>query len=106
MEFFFFLDTISIQKKILMGHDRLKRLTLTKSMLKRQTSLVTKKLINLKDKFRNPFNKIKAKPSRLTADQIQIVPSNILIEKSIEHMQNLTLNTNDQYLKLPSLISI
>ena len=51
------LDTIALQKKILAGNDRLKRLTLSRSMIKRQTALITKKVSNLTSKLSNPFAK-------------------------------------------------
>ncbi|CAF1363314.1 unnamed protein product [Adineta ricciae] len=50
-------DTIALQKKILTGNDRLKRLTLSRSLIKRQTALITKKVSNLTSKLSNPFAK-------------------------------------------------
>ncbi|UJR32101.1 hypothetical protein I4U23_019569 [Adineta vaga] len=50
-------NSIALQKKVLVGNDRLKRLTLPRSLIKRQTALLTQKVSNLTNKLINPFAK-------------------------------------------------
>lgn len=93
------IDTISLQKKILVGTDRLKRLALTKSIFKRQTTLISKKVSNLTSKIINPFTKIKQSDRRITIDDIKIT-SNQITNKSAQDneerrtMQPLSLNND------------
>ena len=54
-------DTISLQKKVPLGTDRLKRLDSSTSLFQRQTSLLTKKVTNFATKLVNPFANIKKK---------------------------------------------
>lgn len=57
--FFFFEDSVSLQKKILTGSERLKRLSLTKTFLKRHGNFFRKQVNNLKKKIINPLWKSK-----------------------------------------------
>ena len=54
-----YVDTVCLQKKVLTGSDRLKRLTMAKSILKRRGTMFRKHIINLKKKFFFPFTKMK-----------------------------------------------
>lgn len=54
-------DTISVQKKVVLGTDRLKRLDSSTSLFQRQTSLLTRKVSTLATKLVNPFVTIKKK---------------------------------------------
>ena len=58
---FSFKDTISLQKKVVQGADRLKRLDSSTSLFQRQTSLLTRKVSTLATKLVNPFVAIKKK---------------------------------------------
>lgn len=64
-DWFPFIDTISIQKKII-GTDRLKRLDSSTSLFQRQTSLLGKKMTSLANKLVNPFAIIKKKVEPVT----------------------------------------
>ncbi|CAF1053049.1 unnamed protein product [Rotaria sordida] len=63
-------DTISLQKKVNLGTDRLKRLDSSTSLFQRQTSFISQKMTNLANKLVNPFTIIKKKiePSTTTVD--------------------------------------
>jgi len=61
-------DTISLQKKVVLGTDRLKRLDSSTSLFQRQTSLLTKKVSNLANRLVNPFVTIKKKIEPTTVD--------------------------------------
>ena len=54
-------DAISLQKKVPLGTDRLKRLDSSTSLFQRQTSLLTRKVSTLATKLVNPFVTIKKK---------------------------------------------
>lgn len=55
------VDTISLQKKVVLGADRLKRLDSSTSLFQRQTSLLTRKVSTLATKLVNPFVAMKKK---------------------------------------------
>ena len=61
-------DTISLQKKIPIGTDRLKRLDSSTSLFQRQTSFITKKVTTLANKLVNPFANLKKKMETSTSD--------------------------------------
>ncbi len=63
---FFKIDTISLQKKVTVGNDRLKRLDSSTSLFQRQTSFITKKVTNLANKLVNPFAIMRKKPEPTT----------------------------------------
>ena len=65
---FSFLDTISLQKKVPLGTDRLKRLDSSTSLFQRQTSFITKKVTTLANKLVNPFANLKKKMDSSTSD--------------------------------------
>ena len=69
LQFFVFLDTISLQKKVA-PTDRLKRLDSTTSLFQRQTSLLTRKVSTLATKLVNPFLTIKKKVE--SEDQVDL----------------------------------
>ncbi len=94
------IDTISLQKKILVGTDRLKRLALSKSLFKRQTALITKKVSNITNKFINPFTKIKDNNHPITIDDIKITSCQIMIENSIKPIQEIEERRKMQVLSL------
>jgi hypothetical protein len=73
----------------------LKRLALTKSLFKRQTSILTKKVSNLTHKLINPFGKIKNPNPRITADDIKITPCQIPIQDIEERRQMQVLSVNN-----------
>lgn len=68
---FFWIDTILLRKKIIPTADRLKRLTVSKSFFKRQTTSVTKKASNIKNKILDPLAKIKNKFDTKFVNNIQ-----------------------------------
>jgi len=94
------IDTISLQKKILVGTDRLKRLALTKSLFKRQTSVITKKVSNLTNKLMNPFAKMKTSNARITIDDIKITSCQTVIENHPKHIQDIEERRKMQVLSL------
>ncbi|CAF5138166.1 unnamed protein product, partial [Rotaria sp. Silwood1] len=81
-------DTISLQKKVL-GTDRLKRLDSSTSLFQRQTSLISKKMTNLANKFVNPFSIIKKKIEPSTVD------SQIDLRTNMKRQVSLVENKND-----------
>ncbi|CAF3667994.1 unnamed protein product [Rotaria sp. Silwood1] len=81
-------DTISLQKKVL-GTDRLKRLDSSTSLFQRQTSLISKKMTNLANKFVNPFLIIKKKIEPSTVD------SQIDLRTNMKRQVSLVENKND-----------
>ncbi|CAF3599184.1 unnamed protein product [Rotaria sp. Silwood1] len=80
--------TISLQKKVL-GTDRLKRLDSSTSLFQRQTSLISKKMTNLANKFVNPFSIIKKKIEPSTVD------SQIDLRTNMKRQVSLVENKND-----------
>lgn len=71
------LDSISLQKKIITGTDRLKRLAITRSLLKRRTAVIRKQMSDLKNKLLNPFGKMK-----ITLEPIGMLPSRTAVSRS------------------------
>ncbi|CAF0877615.1 unnamed protein product [Rotaria sordida] len=82
-------STISLKKKITIGTDRLKRLTLSRSLFKRQSDLITKKISNITNKILNPLTKIKNKNDSILK-QMQEIEEQELNEH--EKTQVLSLN--------------
>ena len=82
------LESISLQKKIAAGTDRLKRLVITRSLLKRRTAAFRKQMSDLKNKLLNPFGKMKISlEPRKMPDRPVIVrtpPSRMVISRSIK----------------------
>jgi hypothetical protein len=79
-----------LQKKVVFGTDRLKRLDSSTSLFQRQTSLITKKVSNLATKLVNPFVAIKKKIEPITT-----VDSQIDLRRNMKRQISLVNNNND-----------
>jgi len=109
-------DTISLQKKIPTGTDRLKRLTTTKSIFKRPTAIFRKQINNLKNKFLNSFSKMKIShetpilktprrsiKNRLNKPTIELVERGKLQMLSLNHeLDGRFVNVENPILKCPT----
>lgn len=76
-------DTISLQKKVPLGTDRLKRLDSSTSLFQRQTSFITKKVTTLANKLVNPFANLKKKMETSTSD-LTLVDSQVDLRMSMK----------------------
>ncbi|CAF1421824.1 unnamed protein product [Adineta steineri] len=83
-------DTISLQKKVSLGNDQLKRLDSTTSLFQRQTSLIGKKMTNLATKLVNPFVTIKKKIEPIST----VVDSQIDLRTNMKRQVSLMDNNN------------
>ncbi|CAF1016163.1 unnamed protein product [Adineta steineri] len=93
-------DTIALQKKILVGNDRLKRLSIPKSLLKRQTAIITKKVSNITNKLINPFAKMTHKNDPKPVDTNKITSNEIVIANA---MKRIPKNDEQECLKVQLL---
>ncbi|CAF2925343.1 unnamed protein product [Rotaria sp. Silwood2] len=92
--------SISLKKKISVGTDHLKRLTLSRSLFTRQTALITKKISNINHKIRNPLRKIKNK-NDLMLKRIQEIEE----QELKKHQQTQVLSFNNEIQQTTNLTS-
>lgn len=77
--------------------DRVKRLTVSKSLFTRQKALITKKVSNITTKLISPFIKIKNKNNPRSSDSIKSVPCQVIINSNaVEQHRKLQINETTQ----------